>query len=170
MPSRLSWPSSLTKTVDVGPKLSLSVNPSCGRLRPTQFSETMTRPFCFHSVKWDSCWDRFATSQPLLDALIMTLAPESINPFSVDDRNEIALFPESCRIRYRCPGLTRVSGTSCPDENIAEPSGQSCVTDIRKHKTEPVMSAISHRYGTNTGSTGGCVPSVNTNVTSELQR
>src|SRR5207253_11036637 len=142
MPSRFSWPSSLTKTVDVGPKLSLSDNPSRGKVCPTQFSETTTLPFCFHSLKRDSCWDKFPTSHPLLDALMITLAPESISPLSVDERNEIALFPESWRIRYLCRGLTIVSGTSCPDKNPPKPKGQSRVRDIRKNNTEPVTSAI----------------------------
>src|SRR2546428_9099633 len=99
MPSRFSWPSSLTKTVDVGPKLSLSDNPSRAKVCPTQLSETMTFPFCFHSSKCVSCWDRFPTSHPLLDALMLTLAQESISPFSVVASNEVDHFPVSWRIR-----------------------------------------------------------------------
>src|SRR5438552_15637002 len=71
MPSRFSWLNSLTKTVDVGPKLSLSVNPSRGMLCPIQPSETMTLPFCFHSLKLDSCRDKLPTSHPSLDPLMI---------------------------------------------------------------------------------------------------
>src|SRR5207247_9845545 len=111
--STVSWPSALTKTVDVGRERSLSDKPSRAKSCPTQLCETMTFPFCFHSSKCVSCWDRFPTSHPLLDALMMTLAPESISPLSVEERNEVALFPESWRLRYRCQGLTVISAPSC---------------------------------------------------------
>lgn len=106
----------------------------------------------------------------MLDALITTLAPESISPLSVDERNEIALLPESWRIRYRCPGLTMVSGRSCPDENLTELSVNASVVDIRKNSTEPVMNPISHPYGRDIGRTGGCAPSANKTVPSVTKR
>src|SRR5467141_3751018 len=87
-----------------------------------------------------------------------TLAPESTSPFSVDERNEIALLPESWRIKYRCPGLTIVSWISCPDENLTALRVNASVVDIKKNNTEPVMNAISKPYGTDTGKMGACAP------------
>jgi hypothetical protein len=99
-----------------------------------------------------------------------TLAPESISPLSVDERNEIALLPESWRIRYRCPGLTIVSEMSCPDENLTALRVNASVVDIKKNRTEPVTNAISHPYGTDTGRTGGCAPSANKSVPTVTKR
>src|SRR5260370_6959955 len=93
-----------------------------------------------------------------------TLAPESTSPLSVDERNEIALLPESWRIKYRCPGLTIVSWISCPDENLTAVKGNASVVEIKKINTELVTNDISHPYGSDPGRTGGCAPSANKTV------
>ena len=66
--------------------------------------------------------------------------------------------------------MTIVSGISCPDENLAEPRLNALVVDIRKNNTDPVMKAISHPYGREIGSTGGCAPSVNKTVPTVTKR
>src|SRR5438093_5008497 len=123
-------------------------------------------PLFFHSSKRGSFWDRFPTSQPLLDALTIIFDPESINPFSVDVRKAIAVLPESWRIRYRCPGLMMVSGSSWPEENLTEPRGVASPIDIVKKRTDPTKNASSHAAGRDTGSTGGCAPRANKKVPS----
>ena len=89
---------------------------------------------------------------------------------SVDERNEIALFPESWRIKYRCPDLTIVSGRSCPEENLTELRVNASVVDIKKNNTEPTINAISQPYGRDTGRTGGCAPSANKTVPTVTKR
>src|SRR5438445_6477780 len=93
-----------------------------------------------------------------------TLAPESIRPLSVDERNEIALLPESWRMRYRWPGLTIVSEISCPDENLTALRVNASLVDIKKNRTELVTNASSQPYGIDTGRVGGCEPSANRSV------
>jgi hypothetical protein len=99
-----------------------------------------------------------------------TLAPESTSPLSVDERNEIALLPESWRIKYRCPGLTIVSWISCPDENLTAVKVNASVVEIKKINTELVTNDISHPYGSDTGRTGGCAPSANKTVPTVTKR